>query len=72
MRENTSIALGDHFEAYARRKVETGQFSSISEVIRDGLRRAEVRDLRIEGLRELIREFFIGTQSPLNTRASSA
>jgi antitoxin ParD1/3/4 len=56
MSKNTSVSLGDHFEAYARRKVETGQFSSISDVIRDALRRAEERDLRIERLRELIRE----------------
>lgn len=53
---NTSIALGEHFEEYARRKVASGEFASISEVIRDALRRAEERDMRIERLRELIRE----------------
>ncbi|HEY7808562.1 MAG TPA: type II toxin-antitoxin system ParD family antitoxin [Croceibacterium sp.] len=54
--KNTSIALGDHFEQYARRKVETGAFSSVSEVIRDALRLAEERDTRIEGLRAALRE----------------
>jgi len=54
--KNTSIALGDHFTEYARRKVESGEFGSVSEVIRDALRRAEERDLRIARLRELIRE----------------
>ena len=54
--KNTSIALGDHFSDYARRKVASGEFGSISEVIRDALRRAEERDARVGRLRELIRE----------------
>ncbi|GGB91725.1 antitoxin ParD1 [Novosphingobium endophyticum] len=54
--KNTSIALGDHLTEYARRKVASGKFGSISEVIRDALRREEERDLRIERLRELVRE----------------
>lgn len=54
--KNTSIALGDRHIAYAHRKIESGEFSSVSEVVRDALRRAEERDVRIERLRELIRE----------------
>ena len=54
--KTTSIALGDHFSAYTRRKVESGEFGSTSEVIRDALRRAEERDVRIEALRAAIRE----------------
>lgn len=54
--KNTSIALGDHFTDYARRKVASGEFGSISEVIRDAMRRAEERDARIERLRALVRE----------------
>ncbi len=56
MGKNTSISLGDHFEAYTRRKVESGEYSSISEVIRDALRRAEEREKRIVHLQNLIRE----------------
>jgi antitoxin ParD1/3/4 len=56
MSRNTSIALGDRHIAYAHRKIESGEFSSVSEVVRDALRRAEERDARIERLRELIRE----------------
>lgn len=56
MSKNTSVSLGDRLETYARRKVETGQFSSISDVIRDALRRSEERDMRIERLRKLIHE----------------
>jgi antitoxin ParD1/3/4 len=56
MGKNTSISLGDHFEAYARRKVESGEYSSISEVIRDALRRAEEREKRIEALDTALQE----------------
>lgn len=56
MGKNTSISLGDHFEAYARRKVESGEYATISEVVRDALRRAEEREKRIANLHELIRE----------------
>lgn len=56
MGKNTSISLGAHYEEYARRKVASGEFASISEVLRDALRRAEERDVRITHLRELIRE----------------
>lgn len=41
--KNTSIALGEHFTEYTRRKVESGEFASVSEVIRDALRRQEER-----------------------------
>ncbi len=54
--KNTSIALNDRHLAYAHRKVESGEFSSVSEVVRDALRRAEERDARIEHLRQLVRE----------------
>jgi antitoxin ParD1/3/4 len=56
MGKNTSISLGDHFEAFVRRKVESGEFATISEVIRDALRRAEERDKRIANLQQLVRE----------------
>lgn len=56
MGKNTSISLGDHYEAFVRRKVESGEFATISEVIRDALRHAEERDTRIANLRQLIRE----------------
>jgi antitoxin ParD1/3/4 len=54
--KNTSIALGEHLENYARSKVDAGAFGSVSEVVRDALRRAEERDARVERLRQLIRE----------------
>ena len=54
--KNTSIALGAQHDAYIRRKLESGEFASASEVIRDALRRAAERDAKVERLRDLIRE----------------
>jgi len=56
MSKNTSIALNDRHMAYAQQKVVSGEFGSISEVIRDALRRAEEYDARIAHFRTLIRE----------------
>ncbi len=54
MGKNTSIVLGEHFEAYARRKVESGEFSSTSEVVREALRlheqRSQFRDKLLEAI----------------------
>jgi antitoxin ParD1/3/4 len=54
MGKNTSIVLGYHFEAYARRKVESGEYSSTSEVVRDALRlheeRAKFNDKLLEAI----------------------
>jgi antitoxin ParD1/3/4 len=38
-KKTTSIALGDHFTEYARRKVASGEFGSTSEVVREAMRR---------------------------------
>lgn len=63
MGKNTSISLGDHFEAYARRKVESGEYATISEVVREALRRAEERDRRREALHLALQE---GLESPID------
>jgi antitoxin ParD1/3/4 len=52
--KTTSIALGPELTAYARRKVESGEFGSTSEVVRDALRRAAEHDLRLAALRQAL------------------
>jgi antitoxin ParD1/3/4 len=54
--KNTSVALGDELADYARSKVASGEFGSVSDVVRDALRRAAERDLRIARLRQLVQE----------------
>ena len=63
MGKNTSISLGDHFEAYARRKVESGEYSSTSEVIREALRLHEERS---EFKSRLLEAIDIGLASPVD------
>jgi antitoxin ParD1/3/4 len=60
--KTTSIALGEHFTAYTRRKVESGEYGSTSEVIRDALRLHEERAAFKAKLLEAIDE---GLASPL-------
>lgn len=56
MGKNTSISLTERHQKYLQAKVESGEFASVSEVVRDALRRLEERDRRIAHLQELIRE----------------
>jgi antitoxin ParD1/3/4 len=41
--KNTSITLGERFADYARSRVDSGEYGSTSEVIRDALRLHEER-----------------------------
>lgn len=41
MGKNTSISLGNHFEDFIQKKVKSGRYSSVSEVIRSALRLLE-------------------------------
>ncbi len=54
--KTTSIVLGEKLAAYAKRKVDSGEFGSTSEVIRDALRRAEERDAKREALDAALKE----------------
>ena len=56
MTKNTSIALGTPFVEFARRKVESGEFGSTSEVVREAMRRYIAEDEQIEALRRVVRK----------------
>lgn len=61
--KNTSIALGEHFSNYARSKVESGEYGSTSEVIRDALRLHEERSVVKDKLLDALDE---GLASPVD------
>jgi len=61
--KNTSIALGEHFSNYARSKVESGEYGSTSEVIRDALRLHEERSVFKDKLLDALDE---GLASPVD------
>ena len=55
-----NVTLGDHYEAMVTRMVESGRYSTVSEVIRDSLRlledKEQAREIKLEALRALIVE----------------
>ena len=63
MSRNTSIALGQPFIDFARRKVESGEFGSTSEVVREAMRRYIAEDEQRARLLALIDE---GLASPID------
>ena len=67
MARNTSISLGDHFAEYVDTQVQSGRFSSASEVVRAGLRLLESHESRVRALQEaLIAGENSGSAVPLN------
>ncbi len=60
MAKNTSILLGDYFESFISNQVESGRFSSASEVVRAALRLFEQEEKHKS---ELIKELKKGEKS---------
>lgn len=60
MAKNTSILLGDYFDNFISKQVESGKFSSASEVVRAALRMFEYEETKKS---ELIKELKKGEKS---------
>lgn len=54
MAKNTSISLGDHFEGFINRQIESGRYGSASEVVRASLRLLEEHEQKIGSLRQAL------------------
>ncbi len=46
-----SYSLGDHFDQFVKEQVASGRYNNESEVVRDALRLAELRELKLSALR---------------------
>jgi len=54
MAKNTSITLGNHFDDFVAKQVDSGRYGSVSDVIRTGLRMLENEETKLESLRNLL------------------
>lgn len=54
MAKNTSISLGNHFEDFIHKQIESGRYGSASEVVRASLRLLEEHEQNIGTLRQAL------------------
>ncbi len=62
MPKNTSISLGEHFEEFINKEIQSGRYGSVSEVIRTALRLLESEERKLDELRNAL---VVGEQSGL-------
>lgn len=54
MGKNTSMLLGEHFEKFIQDQVDSGRFSSASEVVRTALRLMEAEEVKKKLLEKVL------------------
>lgn len=49
-----NVSIGERWEGFVAKAVESGRYSSASEVMREGLRLVEEREAKLKALRETL------------------
>lgn len=50
--KNTSVVLGERYDKFIAQLIQDGRYASASEVLREGLRLVEERELKFDALRQ--------------------
>lgn len=54
MSRNTSVALGQHFSSFIDAQVQSGRYSTASDVVRAGLRLLEEHETKVKALQDAL------------------
>ncbi len=54
VQRNTSVVLGEHFDAFVRELLKSGRYANASEVMRSGLRLLEEHETKVRALRDAL------------------
>ena len=71
MAKNTSITLGNHLDEFIESQVDSGKYSSASEVVRAGLRMLEDHETKVARLQAELRKGESGKTMTSEEYASS-
>jgi antitoxin ParD1/3/4 len=55
-----NVSIGDRWEGFVERAVESGRYASASEVVREGLRLLEEREAKLQALRDTLNASIAG------------
>ena len=62
MAKNTSVVLGERYDTFIARLIQDGRYASASEVLREGLRLVEERELKLDALTLAVEKGELGAE----------
>jgi antitoxin ParD1/3/4 len=72
MARTTSVTIGDQLDAFISRLIDSGRYSSVSEVMRSALRLLQQQEDRDEAVRQAVVSGLESGESPLSLKEIAA